>query len=205
VQLSPETQTTHVGSTIQYDIVVDSYDSNITGYSFDVSVGDADTATIGDVALQGTSASDALTEVTYGSDDGYVSVSATEGSHDNGTIATVTLSGVAEGQTSLSVADITVGDVNFTSYAIRSVSNATISVTGSVPPVVGDTPPQDLDGDGALEDINSDGSFNIVDVSALFNNRNSDAVTTSPEAFDFNDDGIFDIVDISTLFNEVTS
>lgn len=72
--------------------------------------------------------------------------------------------------------------------------------TGEIDVTGNGNPATDINGDGTLEDINGDGEFNIVDVNALFQNRNSNVVTENPEQFDFNGDGQFDIVDVSALF-----
>jgi len=70
----------------------------------------------------------------------------------------------------------------------------------SAPAIVGETPATDPDGDGVYEDVNGDGEFNIVDVNALFQNRNSDAVQNNTGYFDFNGDGSVNIVDVNALF-----
>jgi PKD repeat protein len=59
---------------------------------------------------------------------------------------------------------------------------------------------QDLDGDGVYEDVNGDGEFTIVDVNALFQNYQSQAVQDNVDLFDFNGDGSVDIVDVNALF-----
>ena len=68
------------------------------------------------------------------------------------------------------------------------------------PTVVGDNPAQDLNGDGTYEDVNGDGTFDIVDVNALFQHRQEQAVQDNAMKFDFNGDGTFDVVDIRRLF-----
>lgn len=67
-----------------------------------------------------------------------------------------------------------------------------------------ENPPTDPDGDGKFEDVNGDSEFNIVDVQALFANRDDSTVQNNPEKFDFNGDGTFDVVDVQALFNELT-
>jgi hypothetical protein len=64
-------------------------------------------------------------------------------------------------------------------------------------------PPEDLDGDGAFEDVDGDGSKTYNDVVALFENSDSPAVEASG-AFDFNANGRFDFNDIVRLFEELS-
>jgi PKD repeat protein len=70
------------------------------------------------------------------------------------------------------------------------------------PPIIGDDPPQDLDGDGLYEDLNGDGEFTIGDVQVFFQNRNSDVVQDNAEFFNFagNDPPDVSIGDVQALF-----
>lgn len=63
--------------------------------------------------------------------------------------------------------------------------------------------PTDPDGDGLYEDINGDGESNIVDVQALFSNRNDETIQNNTNAFDFNGDGSINVVDVQRLFSEI--
>ncbi|WP_231727921.1 CARDB domain-containing protein, partial [Haloferax profundi] len=63
--------------------------------------------------------------------------------------------------------------------------------------------PTDPDGDGEFEDINGDGEVNIVDVQAMFVNRDKVVTTNSSRAFDFSGNGVVNIIDVQHLFNEV--
>ena len=74
---------------------------------------------------------------------------------------------------------------------------------GDLPPVVGDQPPTDPDGDGRYEDVNGDGEVTYADVVDLFENFDSAAVEDNPEAFDFNGNGRLDFDDIIALFNSL--
>jgi hypothetical protein len=61
--------------------------------------------------------------------------------------------------------------------------------------------PTDPDDDSRYEDVNGDGTFNIVDVQALFANRNDEDAVGNP-AFDFNGDGVVNVNDVQALFVE---
>jgi hypothetical protein len=73
----------------------------------------------------------------------------------------------------------------------------------ATPPVAdGFARPTNADDDAALEDVNGNGAFTLADVTALFEHRESDAVTNNPEAFDFNGNGAFTLADVTALFGE---
>lgn len=89
----------------------------------------------------------------------------------------------------------------------RPVDNlASTSVGGDTrdgpPPIVGDYPPQDLNGDGLYRDINGDGEFSIGDVQSFFQERESDVVQNNPKFFNFDggDPADITIADIQALF-----
>lgn len=65
-------------------------------------------------------------------------------------------------------------------------------------------PPNDENGDGKYRDVNGDGEVNVVDVQALFANRDGPTVQNNVDEFDFNDDGKVDVVDAQALFDFLT-
>jgi hypothetical protein len=204
VSVEPTQQTVAVDSTTEYDVVVDGIDNGVGAYEFTAALSNASVASITDITLTGTSPQGVLTDVTYGDNNASVSVAAGKADHDNGVIATITIEGQSPGDASLLLRDPTIGSDDAIRYEISEVTNATVIVEQmTAPVVVGESPARDLDSDGTFEDVNGDGSFDIVDVSALFQSRNSQAVTDNGEMFDANDDGSFDIVDISLLFEQL--
>lgn len=117
----------------------------------------------------------------------------------------------------ISNASLTVGTGNTTTVSetmsFSKVGTSTVTVNNLAattltveepepvaPAIVEGRPAQDLDGDGAYEDINGDGVADVIDVNALFQHRNSPAVQGNATLFDFNGDNIFDITDINKLF-----
>jgi subtilisin family serine protease len=88
---------------------------------------------------------------------------------------------------------------------VTNQTGATDSQTRSLPvgiaPVVGDDPPQDLNGNGLYHDVTGDGMFTVRDVQALFLNYNSDPVQNHTSAFDFAGDGGVGIGDVKALFD----
>jgi PKD repeat protein len=93
--------------------------------------------------------------------------------------------------------------LNRTLTVTVTVEAANGSGDAAVPPVVGADPPTDPDGDGRYEDVNGNGAVTLSDVTALFFQRDSAAVTGSPGAFDFNDNGEFSLADLTRLFGEL--
>jgi hypothetical protein len=75
-----------------------------------------------------------------------------------------------------------------------------------LPPVVNDTPPKDHDGDGLYEAVRGEDQVTILDVQALFNELESDAVQNHATAFNFSggDETEVTILDVQGLFNELS-
>jgi PKD repeat protein len=87
--------------------------------------------------------------------------------------------------------------------AIEVEARSGVAMTG--PSSVGSSTssPRDLDGDGDFEDINGNGRVDYDDVALLFNNLESQSVTSNARAFDFNDNDQLDYDDIVSLYDEV--
>ncbi len=70
------------------------------------------------------------------------------------------------------------------------------------PPIVGNDPPQDLDGDGLYEDIDGNGELTVGDVQVLFENRKSEIVQNNAASFNFADNNPPDVTvgDVQALF-----
>jgi hypothetical protein len=80
---------------------------------------------------------------------------------------------------------------------VRESSGTSVDVTGNGQSAT------DPDGDGAYEDVNGDGTFDVVDVNALYQHRDSSAVQNNPLLFDFDGDGQFGLADVTALFEMV--
>jgi len=74
-----------------------------------------------------------------------------------------------------------------------------------IEPVVGTTPPRDLDGDGLYENVRGDGKFNILDVQALFTNLDNPTVQNNATQFNFTGENTDEvtILDVQALFSKL--
>mgnify|MGYP006277154435 CR=1 FL=1 len=202
VSLEPADQTAAPGDIVTYDVVVTGADGVGSVEGLTVSLSNVGAASIVDVD---TPAGDANEEIV--STDQSVTISAFGLSTDSSgqvTIATITVSADAEGDTDLTIADdgdLYVSDEQGSGYTVGNTTDATLSV--GLPPVVGDNSPANLDDDNVLEDVNGDGEFNVGDAQALFYNRDSPVVQENVEYFDFNGDGIVNVGDAQAIFYEV--
>lgn len=81
------------------------------------------------------------------------------------------------------------------------------TLVGEVEPIGDDTagPPQDMTGDGLLEDVNGDGVFNVIDVQYLFWFLYYDEIQDNHEVFDFAgmDNDRVSIFDVQALFHRL--
>lgn len=206
VALEPAEQEVSTGGTEVYDLVIRGADNGVASYQFDLASSNTSVAALTNVSLVGTDLGAPLTNVTVAGDGSSLSVTvgtASIAATGNVTIATVSVDVGVAGTATLSPLNVSVGDTAGASYRIDSVDDATIEALDRAPALVGGRPAQNLDGDDTYEDTNGDGTFNIVDVNALFQNRNSQTVQENAADFDFNGDGSFNIVDVNALFQRV--
>ena len=204
VSLSPESELVAVGDSAEYDIVVDDVDGGVGVYSMTVSVDDPSVASITDASLSNVSENTSDVEIAEDGSSATVEAVLVDTDDTGGvSLGTVTVDSAAEGTTGVSVDVSELGDESGNAYDVTATSNATLEASTLVVDD-SDNPAQDPDGDGVYEDVNGDGTVDVLDVQALFADRNSDVVQDSPEAFDFNGDGEFSLLDIQTLFTEET-
>ena len=208
VSLSPTPVTiSDVGETASVDIVVENAASGVSGYELELAVGDADVAAIGTVTPTN-EPEDVDIVIDENGSAASIDVDMGANAHDPGdpVVLEVDVDGLSENDTEILVKEAAIVDIDQYQYFIDDLAIANVSVSG-LDPVVGDNPPNDLNGDGLHEDINGDGKFNIFDVQALFNHLDSDAVQNHPAAFNFNEDEgpeEVTIFDVQALFDRLT-
>jgi subtilisin family serine protease len=162
-------------------------DAPISAYDLTIDVENPETLDIVDARLAG---NPSLSEVEIAENGSRVTL-AVAGEDNKVTprfpIATITVQGSAEGVGELVFADVDVIKPDGSPHKIKDTETGVVIVSDDVqpPPVVGDDPPQDLDGDGLYEDINGDGSFTVGDVQALFDSLSSIRRQQNPQLFNF--------------------
>ncbi|MDS0295604.1 PKD domain-containing protein [Halogeometricum luteum] len=203
VSLSPEDDLLGVDQTADFDLVVDPADGGVGAYSITVSLSDPSVGTITGVELAGEGS---LSDVQVAEDGSSATIEAVlVDTNDTGavTLGTVSVQGVAEGESELALDVTALGTEGGMPYDVTTVDGATLTVSTLV---VGNSagPAIDADGDGVYEDVNGDGAVDVLDVQTLFAARNGPTTTQNPDAFDFNGDGQFDVLDVQWLYyNEV--
>lgn len=204
VSLRPTTSGVSAGDNTTVDIVIDDADGGIDSFDATVNVSNTSVAAIQNATFVA-GGSNATTTITTTNESVHFNASQLETTQSGSvTIATVTLSGVSTGATDLTVSVESMTNSTGANYSIDE-TGTTLNVSPSLPPVgVSDQPPTDPDGDGLFEDVNGDGEFNIVDVQALFVNRDDPAVADHPAAYDFTGNGEVNIVDVQALFQRAT-
>jgi PKD repeat protein len=133
----------------------------------------------------------------------------------NRELATATADASGEATVEVALRNSTdAGGLNYLAAAVvengtpGAVSNVVVlrldpSATTEGPPALPgfENAPTDPDGDGVYEDVNGNGAFTLADVTALFANTDSAAVTENPAAFDVNGNGEFTLADVTALFD----
>jgi pimeloyl-ACP methyl ester carboxylesterase len=182
-QTDVESLTVGSGETVVHDVTLDPEPGSLTGQ---VTV-DGDPVADATVQVEDITAAEQVATVTTGGDGTYA-VTLAPGAYE--VEAHIAGHQPASGTATVTPADDSTVDIEVPPPA--------------VPPVVGQNPPLDLNGDGRYRDIYGDGTFDIFDVQALFDNLDSAAVQEHPEAFDFTGDGgSVTIFDVQALFDDL--
>lgn len=202
-RLDPQEVSLSPNGTATVDVVVDNT-GDVAAYGFNVSIEGASGVQIQEITLNGNPGTQDVTIESGGQQASTDAALASIDSTDGATLGTITLSGAAAGNATVTVEVTTLGDANGEAYAIAD-SRATAPVTVQAGPgdVTGNgNPATDPDGDGVYEDINGDNSTDVLDVQSLFSNLDSEGVTEN-SAFDINGDGTVDVLDVQALFTNL--
>ena len=204
VELQPTTAEVPTNSTHTVDVVATNVTDGIGSYNLTVAVNDTSVATISNVSLNGDPLQGGSTDIVADGSSVIFTGSMTD-TKETGevTIATLTLTTQSAGAVATTTTVKTIGNESGFALSVSNITETTVAITDTAgpPAVIGNNRPSDTDGDGAFEDINGDDEFDVNDVTALWANRNTDAVTNNPQAFDINGDGEFDVNDVTALWN----
>ena len=211
VRLSPTEASTSVGASVTYDIVVANVTDGVGSTDLQITLNNTDVAAITDVGVSSAFPS-TFTRTEIASDGSSVIIQVSGGdttTTDTVTVGNVTVNAKQTGPAVLDLSARSVGDESGLSYTVARSEGAQLTVTDTPSVIVVGTEPTtdgpgQYAGDGVHQDVNGDGSVTPADVTALFNNYNSDAVQNNPTLFDYNGDGSVTLADVTTLFNQAT-
>jgi len=205
VTLNPSNATVMNGETTTYDVVVESTDGGVGAYDFTVTVDNPAVASVTDIELFG-NPSDQTKDVTIAEDGSTASaVAALANTSDTGqvTIATVTVTGDAAGETDLSLAVDALGTEAGNSYVVTEANGGTLTVTGDDPdstpePTATPAPtPTPEPANFEVSDLSAPTSAtqgDTVDVTATIENTGDEEATKTVEfVFDGNVDDSTDV------------
>jgi secreted PhoX family phosphatase len=203
VQIDVSSVAVGQGDSVEAQIVARHVPDGLAGGEFSVTV--ADTSV---VEIQGAGYPDAvgLAEDPVVSDDASTATfrfadtnAAMQAEGTEFVVGTVTLAGMGAGATDLNTSASLDDDDG---HSIDVESRSGLALTG--PSSVGSSAssPTDPDGDGRFEDVNGNGRVDYDDVVLLFNNLESQSVTSNARAFDFNENDRLDYADIVALYED---
>jgi outer membrane protein assembly factor BamB len=204
VSLVPGETTVHPGEETEFTLVVENATEGIGSYTATIETKTPDTVAITAVQLAAGTEADAVSIAENNS----VATIDTTGLNvsDTGTVslATITVEGTAPGAAGLNLSVSALSGEAGDDYRVTDSRGVSSRV---VPSPIGrfEKPPTDPDGDGVYEDINGNGEANVVDVQAMFANRNAPGLTEFPSVFDLSGNGEVDVVDVQALFAELSS
>jgi outer membrane protein assembly factor BamB len=207
VSLAPSSQEIQLDETGSFDVVIAGADTGVSAYELTVESAAPDVLELVDYQLTRESG---LTDIVLAEDGSTVefNVAMGDNAYEPGdvTVASVTVAGRQAAAASLGVTVDEVVDAEepLTAYGIEGTQGANATVVEEVgpPPIEGDDPPQDPDGDELYEDIDGNGEFSIADVQRFFQNRDADVVQNNAEFFNFsgNDPDEVTVADVQALF-----
>jgi hypothetical protein len=209
VRLAPTGATVPLGGTRAFEVVATNASDGAGPYDLDVTTSAPDVVRFSSASAAGLPDVSRVEIVDGGGTASFqVAGNALPPSNGSVTLGRVVLSGHATGEAVVDVAVHSLGDADSVPYDDAGGDATAITVVDAdpaVPPVVGDAPPTDPDGDGRYEDVDGDGDFDVFDVQAFLGVFDGDAVQSTPAAFDFDasGDGAVTIFDVQALLEEL--
>lgn len=203
----PTNASVEVGGTTEYALILNTAPEGLAGYTLNVDSGVEGVAEIVNVSYPdwamptNTSAlPDTTVEMKVGDMMDNITAGAT-----NVSLANITVRGVMEGQTNLSV-EVVRMTADGGGPIMPDMMTAALNVTAVAPPPVFpgyENPPTDPNNDGRYEDINGNGEIEYDDVIALYANMAWIEENNLVPFFDFNNNGEIDYDDVVMLFDMI--
>jgi 2',3'-cyclic-nucleotide 2'-phosphodiesterase (5'-nucleotidase family) len=195
-----------LGEKRTFEVTASEVPDGVGAYELRISVGDTGVGRITDIEAAGTPGF-ADSSISEDNRSATVDVADASGADDSTqTLAIVTVEGVSYGKSTTLELTPVAGpfDPDGNAYTVSRIDNRVVTVEAG--DVTGNGQPMaDRDGDGDFEDVNGDGSVDVVDVQALFANRETQPVKSSTSAFDLNGDGSVDVGDVQRLFADTNA
>lgn len=210
VAVRPAQQAVTVGSETTVDVVVTNATMGVSAYEIDLGLNSSG-ASIVDYELTADGQTGPLDNSRISADNASISLDvalldAAQQPADAVTVAELTVAVDDRGAVELAPTQAAVIGTESREYSL-GLTGGVIEGDG-LPPIVGDTPPADPDGDGLYEDIRGNGDVGVLDVQTLFNSIEASVVQDNARAFDFSDSDPTDevtVLDVQALFIEATS
>lgn len=121
---------------------------------------------------------------------------------ENVTLATVRLTGVDAGETTVTINSAVIDDDTDGTYS-PSINESRIAVDALSPVCATCDSPTDPDGDGIREDVNGNDRLDFADVVTYFEHMDDPSIANNRAAFDVNQNGRIDFADVVELFQEI--
>lgn len=207
ISFMPLNASVEVGGTTEYALILNTAPEGLAGYTLNVDSGTEGVAEIVNVTYPdwamptNTSAlPDTMVEMKVGDMMDNITAGAM-----NVSLANITVRGVMEGQTNLSV-EVVRMTADGGGPIMPEMMTAALNVTAVAPPPVFpgyQNPPTDPNNDGWYEDINGNGEIEYDDVIALYTNMQWVEENNLVSFFDFNNNGEIDYDDVVMLFGMI--
>nr|WP_206731749.1 alkaline phosphatase PhoX [Halorubrum amylolyticum] len=192
------------GGAVEAEVVARNIPEGIAGGEFTVSVADPEVVGITSASYPD---SVGLSEPPTITDDGATASfrfadidDSLEPADTDFTLATLSLTGRGAGVTDIDTAGALDDDDG---GPVDVEARSGLAITGPANIGSGGGSPTDPDGDGRYEDVNGNGRVDYADIELLFENLESDSVTSNARAFDFNQNDRLDFDDVVNLYAEV--
>ncbi len=207
ISFNPQTTQMGIGSSQNFQIVMDEVPDGLSGFSLNISVLDPNIAEITAVTLPDWGSISDNTSVPSNS----VTINATDlqekvgPSAKNVWLGNITITGKKAGTSDFNISEGSYYDPDgyFTAHSIPNAVVGTVNVLDKELPVFPEyiNPPTDPSHDGLYEDATGDGKVDLDDVVAYYDNMYWIEQNAPVALFDYNGNSIIDFDDVVILYN----